>query len=157
MRSLNPRTCAGAERIAEHVHFYRPSFAVCALIVIVGIASGCVGNPTGPSTLDGIWGADHIAMTVAGTTHLELDCAHGDIPRVLAIDARGQFDVTGTFTREHGGPIRVGEDPDIHPASYSGSVAGDQLTLTIRLTDTIQTIDTFSLTRGVSGRIVKCL
>jgi hypothetical protein len=134
-----------------------PSFAICALIVIISLGSGCVGNPTGPSTLDGIWGADHITMSISDTTHFELDCAHGDIPAPLAIDARRQFNVTGTFTREHGGPIRVGEDPNIRPASYSGSVSGDQLALTIRLTDTAETIGTFSLIRGVSGRIVKCL
>jgi hypothetical protein len=157
MRSLTLRTCARAERIAEHVPIYRPAFAVCALTVMISLGSGCVGNPTGPSALDGIWGADHITMSISDTTHLELDCAHGDIPATLAVDARRQFNVTGTFTREHGGPIRVGEDPDIHPAGYSGSVSGDQLALTIHLTDTGETIGTFSLTRGVSGRIVKCL
>jgi hypothetical protein len=107
--------------------------------------------------LAGIWGADHIAMSISDTTHVELDCAHGDIPAALAIDARRQFNVTGTFTREHGGPIRIGENPDVHAASYAGSVSGDQLALTIRLTDADETIGTFSLTRGVSGRIVKCL
>ncbi|MCA1563462.1 MAG: hypothetical protein LC804_25490 [Acidobacteria bacterium] len=94
---------------------------------------------------------------IAGATHLELDCAHGDIPARLAIDDRRQFNAPGTFVREHGGPVRIGEEPDSHPASYSGSVDGDRMRLTIRLTDTNETIGTFSLTRGVRGRVVKCL
>ena len=96
-------------------------------------------------------------MSISDATHLELDCAHGDIAAALAIDAQRQFNVTGTFTREHGGPIRTGEVPDTQPAGYSGSVSGTRLGLTIRLTDTDETIGTFSLTRGSSGRVVKCL
>jgi hypothetical protein len=146
-----------AKRITKPSSIYPPRFFVCAFIVIAGIGCGCVGNPTGPSTLDGIWGGDHITMSISDATHLELDCAHGDIPAALAIDAQRQFNVTGTFTREHGGPIRTGEVPDTQPAGYSGSVSGTRLGLTIRLTDTGETIGTFSLTRGSSGRVVKCL
>lgn len=43
-------------------------------------------------------------MSVAeNSIHLELDCAHGDIPGVPTLDRRGQFEVAGTFVREQGG------------------------------------------------------
>jgi hypothetical protein len=61
------------------------------------------------------------------------------------------------FVREHGGPIRLGEVPDSHPANYAGVVRGDAMTLTVRLTDSADAIGTFSLTRGSPGRVVKCL
>ena len=91
------------------------------------------------------------------STHLELDCAHGDIPAVLTVDRQGQFQVAGTFMREHGGPIRVDEVADRHPAMYSGVVVSTTMTLTIRLSDTNDVIGAFTLVSGSPGRVLKCL
>jgi hypothetical protein len=88
---------------------------------------------------------------------VEFDCAHGDIPGALTLNARNEFNVTGTFVREHGGPIRVGEVPDSHPAVYAGLVTATTMTLTVRLTDTNEMIGTFTLSRGTPGRVVRCL
>ena len=98
----------------------------------------CGGGPTTPSAVStGVWGGDHIMMMVAeAATHLEFDCAHGDIAEPLRVDARGQFSVAGTFVREHGGPIRVDEVLERRPALYAGSVMSAAMTLTIRLADT---------------------
>ena len=87
---------------------------------------------------------------------MEFGCAHGDIPgRLIAND--GSFAVNGTFVREHGGPIRVDEPQDVHPATYAGTIAGTTLKLSVRLTDSGESIGSFSLTHGVPGRIAKCL
>ena len=108
--------------------------------------------------LTGVWGGDHIALTVADTgAHFEFDCAHGDTPMTLVVNARNEFDAPGTFVREHGGPIRVGEMPDSRPAAYVGSVTETTMVLTVRLTDTNEVIGPFSLSRGAPGRVVKCL
>jgi hypothetical protein len=58
--------------------------------------------------------------------------------------------------REHGGPIRVDEVLEWRPALYAGSVTSTAMTLAIRLADTNESIGTFALTRGASGRVVKC-
>jgi hypothetical protein len=79
--------------------------------------------------------------------HLEFDCAHGDIPGMLTLNASNQFNVGRTYVREHGGPIRVGELPDSHPTAYVGSVTGTTMMLTVRLTDTNEAIGTFALSR----------
>jgi hypothetical protein len=138
-----------------------PVRSLRALIVIAAVGGwACSGASTGPSSPvpSGVWGGDHVAMTVADTaTHFELDCAHGDIPGALTVDAQGRFGVTGTYVREHGGPIRLGETPDSHPATYSGSVISTTMALTIHLDDTNETIGTFSLVQRSSGRVVKCL
>jgi len=75
---------------------------------------------------------------------------------------RPRFDVSGAlqtnaFVREHGGPIRQGEVPDSHPASYAGTVTANTMALTVRLTDLAETIGSFTLAYGSRGRIVKCL
>ena len=106
----------------------------------------------------GVWGGDHVTMTVASAGgHFEFDCAHGDVGTTLVLDARGQFSATGVFVREHGGPIRPGEAPDSHPASYAGTMTANTMMLTVRLTDLAETIGTFTLTYGSPGRVVKCL
>ena len=131
-------------------------------LILLGTVGGwaCGGASTGASSLvpAGVWGGDHVALTVADTaSRLEFDCAHGDIPGVLTADARGQFDAAGTYVREHGGPIRQGEVPDSHPAMYSGSVNSAAMALTIRLGDSTESIGPFTLVRGSSGRVLKCL
>jgi hypothetical protein len=127
-----------------------------ALVLLIGWACS---NPANPSTpLDGQWGGDHVSLRVADTgTHFEFDCAHGDMPGALKADGRGNFSEAGTFVREHGGPIRLDEVPDAHPALYAGSVTGNSMTLSVSLTDTRQTIGSFTLARNTTGRVVKCL
>ena len=126
--------------------------AVCSTLA-------CSAAPTSPSTpLIGLWGGNHISLTVsAAASHLEFDCAHGDTPSPLTLDDRGAFNVGGTFVREHGGPIVVGQVPDSHPAVYVGSVTANTMALTVRLTDTRELIGTFALVRDTPGRVVKCL
>jgi hypothetical protein len=130
---------------------------VLAPMLVAALAIAC--GSLGPSPLAaGVWGGDHIAMTITeSSVHVELDCAHGDVPNPIMIDGRDQFSAAGTFVREHGGPIRVDEPPDSHPAMYAGSVSSNSMTLTIQQTDTSQTIGTFTLVRGTQGRVVKCL
>lgn len=131
---------------------------VFALVVLVGV-SGCGGGPAGPSPVStGTWGGDHVVMTVAAaSSHLEFDCAHGEIPAALVADSSGRFTIGGTYVRERGGPIRPGETPDSHPAAYAGSVVDGRMTLTVRLADTGEPIGVFTLQRDAAGRIVKCL
>jgi hypothetical protein len=105
-----------------------------------------------------VWGGDHVSLTVTDAgSHAELDCAHGDIPSPWVVDAGHAFTLAGTFVREHGGPIRLGEVPDSHPATYFGTLAADTMVLTVRLNDTKDVIGTFTLIRSTPGRIVKCL
>jgi len=73
------------------------------------------------------------------------------------LDARGQFNATGVFVREHGGPVRLDEASDSHPANYAGTVTANAMVLTVRLSDLAETIGTFTLTMGAPGRVVKCL
>ena len=46
---------------------------------------------------------------------------------------------------------------DAQPALYSGSISGAKMELSIRLTDSGDVMGPFVLTRGASGRVLKCL
>jgi hypothetical protein len=106
----------------------------------------------------GGWGGDHVGLllTATGGT-LEYDCAHGTVDQPFVTDSAGRFQLAGTHTREHGGPIRGDEKPDKHPARYTGAVDGDTMTLTVTLTDSNEVLGNFTLTRGRTARIVRCL
>jgi len=90
-------------------------------------------------------------------THVEFDCAYGDLSSQIKTGSQRRFNLAGTFVREHGGPVRQAENIDSHPASYEGSVSADTMTLAVRLMDSNESIGTFNLTRGAAGHVVKCL
>jgi|PersoiStandDraft_1058852.scaffolds.fasta_scaffold105124_2 hypothetical protein len=126
------------------------------------LACGMAASPTKaarPSALpDGSWGGEHIAITVGATgSKIEFDCAHGRIDGAFALDAAGEFELSGTFSKEHGGPIRRDEREQRLPAIYSGRVNGDRMTLTIRLRDAKEILGDFTLGRDKAPRLVKCL
>ena len=106
----------------------------------------------------GTWGGQHVVMEVtASSATLEYDCANGAITGPLTVDRRGRFSWRGTHTREHGGPIRADEKSNTRPARYTGSTDGKKITLTVTLTDTNETVGTYTLVRGRQGRVFKCL
>lgn len=106
----------------------------------------------------GIWGGEHVRLLVTERGgSLEYDCAHGKIDQALVSDAAGRFDLRGTHTREHGGPIREDEVADTHPARYSGTTDGQTMILTVTLSDSGERVGTFKLTRGQVGWILRCL
>ena len=106
--------------------------------------------------LRGTWGGEHIAMEVtdAGAT-IEYDCAHGRITEKISLSANGTFEAKGFHTRERGGPVRQGENNE-EPAVYRGSVRDETMTLTVELGNN-ESVGTFTLTHGKTGRIRKCL
>lgn len=111
----------------------------------------------GTAVREGSWGGLHIGMEVARkSTAIEFDCAHGMISEQLVLDRQGRFRARGTYAREHGGPVREGETPVSHPATYSGNIRGKAMTLTVTLTDSSESIGTFTLTQGSEGQVFKC-
>lgn len=112
----------------------------------------------GEHVIVGAWGGDHVALEVAADNgRIEYDCAHGDLAEALTVDRSGRFDVTGTHTPEHGGPVREDEKIMSRPARYAGRVDVGRMTLTVMLTDTGEVLGTFTLTHGIAGRLTKCL
>ncbi|SRR6266542_2186743 len=135
----------------------RPCVLLMAMLV-GSVACGTLGEPDRGRVADGTWGGDHIRLAVTATSATtEYDCAHGTIDQPLMADRDGRLSVTGTHTFEHGGPIRVDESADRHPARYEGRLIDDTLQLTVTITDTQQTLGTFTVKRGAAPRLLKCL
>ena len=114
-------------------------------------------NNSGDRMAKGMWGGNHVRLDVSDAeARIEFDCAHGTLGRIEP-DANGNFDVTGTYVAERGGPVRADETPAGRPARYHGKVNDKTLTLTVALTDTGDEVGTFTLTHGKGTRLTKCL
>ena len=106
----------------------------------------------------GVWGGEHIKLDVHDTgAGFEFDCAHSTVSKPITLDGRNHFEAEGVYIREHGGPERPGQAPDSHPVRYAGRVEGDEMTVTVTLTDINRTIGTFTLVRGAAPMLMKCM
>jgi len=103
----------------------------------------------------GVWGGEHIHMEVgAKSATIEYDCANGVINGPLVVNSNGEFNLRGTHTMERGGPIRPNAEPKARPATYTGSIKGNTMTLTVKLDGSDD--ETFTLEKGKPGELVKC-
>lgn len=123
------------------------------------IVSSAAARPRKMQRLStGTWGGSHIRIEVGPrSAAIDYDCANGTIDGPFTLDSKGRFSWRGSHNREHGGPIRIDEKPNGRPAVYSGAVKGDTMTLTVKLADNNEVIETYTLKRGSSGRVFKCL
>ena len=124
---------------------------------LVLLSSACL-DPEVPAVVTGDWGGPHLGLvaTTAGAT-LEYDCAGGRIPVPIRPDAAGRFLLVGEHIPGHGGPIGIDEVLERRPARFQGTVRGDTMTILVTLTDTNESLGTFTLIRGASPRVFKCL
>lgn len=104
----------------------------------------------------GVWGGLHINLEVASdSAKVEFDCAHGAIEGPLVVDGTGNFELRGTLTPERGGPIRADEKPEPMQATYSGTITGNKMTLTLKVAG-VDEAETFTLERDKPGDLFKC-
>ena len=103
----------------------------------------------------GSWGGQHISINVgAKSATIEYDCATGVIDGPLLVDADGRFNLRGKHRMERGGPVRADEQPSDQPATYTGTIKGNTMTLTLKVGDSDE--ETFTLEKGKPGELVKC-
>ena len=135
----------------------RTKVVLVMLLVMVFGCSELAGKPRAKQIPSGAWGGPHISIEINnGTATIEYDCANGTISGPLKLDRRGNFSLSGTHVREHGGPIRVNEQRSGQTALYTGWTDGKKMTLTVRLANTNESLGTFKLVHGQSGRVFKC-
>ena len=103
----------------------------------------------------GVWGGQHINIEVGEkSAKIEYDCASGVIDGPLTVEANGSFKLRGTHRPERGGPIRANDDTKGQPATYTGSIKGNTMTLTLKVGDA--DTETFTLEKGKEGELFKC-
>src|SRR5215212_7339950 len=128
-------------------------YVVLVFLVLVTMVSANTQYKRRIST--GLWGGEHININVgAKSAAIEYDCAHGEISGPLKVDRDGNFNLRGTHVPERGGPVRAGETPTGQPATYTGSIKGNTMTLTLKVGDS--EAETFTLEKGKPGELVKC-
>lgn len=114
--------------------------------------------PPSGEPLAGSWGGQHVALELSREGgRLEYDCAAGSIDEAVRPDSSGRFSVRGTHTPGHGGPERVGEEPVALPANYDGRVRGERMTLIVRVVSSGLELGPFTLERGATPVILRCL
>lgn len=128
-------------------------------LIAACILSGCA-MAASPSHADpvkaGQWGGQHISMTVAAaSTEIEFDCGRATVTGPIETDRDGAFVTAGTFLQERPGPTTP-NGPAQRPMRLSGTVKGDDMQVSIVLTDSNEDVGSFTLTFGRAPRLVKC-
>src|ERR1044072_7198740 len=135
--------------------FSRKSIATL-VIVLVSVFTVAAKIQKMQRIATGSWGGQPISMNVtAKAATIEYDCATGVINGPLVIDADGNFNLRGTHRMERGGPVRADDKPVDHPATYTGTIKGNAMTLTLKIGDDSEE-ETFILEKGKPGDLVKC-
>jgi hypothetical protein len=123
---------------------------LCATYFVIAEAGKMQHIPTGN------WGGQHINMKVgAKSATIEYDCATGMIKGPLVVDGDGNFNLRGTHRLLRGGPTRADETPNDRPATYTGSIKGNTMTLKLKISDSDEE-ETFTLEKGKEGELFRC-
>jgi len=124
-------------------------------LALLLLQAGAQAAPGSGFLAAGTWGGEHLILEVSGKgAEAELDCALGQVTQPIRLDRHGDFDVTGTFTPEHGGPVLRNETAQPAAAHYSGHVDSDKMTLTISVAG--KRVGVFALSRGSHPMLRKC-
>ena len=130
--------------------------ALLAACILAGCAMSATSMAPDSPVKAGQWGGPHISMTVASaSTDIEFDCAKASVAGAIDTDRSGAFSVAGTFQPERPGPTRP-TGPPSRPMRLSGTVEGDEMHVTVVLTDQNEDVGMFALTFGRTPRLVKC-
>ncbi|HEX8492255.1 MAG TPA: hypothetical protein VF658_05400 [Pyrinomonadaceae bacterium] len=119
-------------------------------------ASPPTKNEQTSKALIGVWGGKSALLNVQENgAGLDLTCAHGSIEQPIVLDSNRSFELEGTYEQESFGPTRADEDKK-QAARYTGSIEGQTMKLTIKLTQTKETIGPLILTFGKMTMLQKC-
>ena len=103
------------------------------IVLVFAAIISCDTGPAVPLTeIAGTWGGDNAGLIASDTVaHIHIGCTLGYARTPIRLDADGRFAVTGTYNVD-AYPVDRGI---IHPATFTGQVKGNALTLTVVLTD----------------------
>jgi hypothetical protein len=129
---------------------------IIAVALLMALA-GCATMEQKPANLMGDWGGPHIGLVLeGGLGKVSYDCASGTIDKAIIPGPEGRFTVPGTHIEGQGGPVRVGQIFRSQPATFSGMVTGQQMTLRVVLEDGTA-LGPFALTENAEPQLTRCL
>ena len=125
--------------------------AAAALVVAAIACSAATSTPI--TEVVGTWGGDNAGMIVNGTDiHVHIGCTLGDAVGPIHPGADGRFEIAGTYNVD-AYPVNRGIT---HPATFSGQIVGQTMTLSVTLTDTGQVLGPVTLVYGKEPKMGPC-
>ena len=123
-----------------------------SLLLLIAVA--CYTSPSDPVTeISGTWGGDNAGLIATDSSaHVHIGCTLGDTSTPIHPDVYGDFDVVGKYNID-AYPVDRGI---FHPARFTGHVSGNDLTLSVTLTDTGAQYGPVTLVRGKEPKMGPC-
>ncbi len=101
----------------------------------------------------GTWGGDNAGLIVSSTdVHVHIGCTLGDAIGPIHPDSNGRFQASGTYNVD-AYPVDRGI---VHPASFTGQIIGETMTLTVSLTDIARALGPVTLVYGKEPKMGPC-
>ena len=127
--------------------------AILVLSTILALIACSAATPTPITDVVGTWGGDNAGLIVNGTdVHVHIGCTLGDAIGPIVAGENGRFEVSGTYNVD-AYPVNRGIT---HPASFSGEIVGQTMTLTVSLTDTARVLGPVTLVYGKEPTMGPC-
>jgi hypothetical protein len=127
--------------------------AIVSIVAMVSILACSTATSARITEVAGTWGGDNAGLIVTDTdVHVHIGCTLGDAVGPIHPDANGRFEATGTYNVD-AYPVDRGIT---HPATFSGQIAGQTMTLTVALTDTARVLGPVTLTYGKEPMMGPC-
>jgi hypothetical protein len=123
--------------------------------ILLGVAAiACSAATSTPITdVVGTWGGENAGLIVNGNdVHVHIGCTLGDAVGPIVTDANGRFEFSGTYNVD-AYPVSRGIT---HPATFSGQIDGQAMTLTVSLTDTARVLGPVNLVYGKEPKMGPC-
>ena len=127
--------------------------AIVSSVAMASILACSAATSARITEVSGTWGGDNAGMIVTNTdVHVHIGCTLGDAVGPIHPDADGRFAATGTYNVD-AYPIDRGIT---HPATFSGQVVGQTMTLTVSLSDTARVLGPVTLIYGKEPKMGPC-
>jgi hypothetical protein len=145
--------------ICGEIPMFRNGSILVAVFLSLQLVAGGVAAHGPTKVAQGIWGGDHLAVTVRDDgADLEFDCAVGQITGALTIDRKGEFRVQGLY--RHDRPARMSADNPGNDQEtqviYTGRLKGTELEISVTLPGNEQP-SVFRVFQGREAHLAKCM
>ena len=124
--------------------------AILSIFAVLGCSAATSARIT---EVAGTWGGDNAGLIVSDTdVHVHIGCTLGDAVGPIHPDANGRFEANGTYNVD-AYPVDRGI---VHPAQFTGQIAGQTMTLTVTLTDNARVLGPVTLIYGKEPKMGPC-
>ncbi|HEY8852123.1 MAG TPA: hypothetical protein VIM36_08080 [Gemmatimonadaceae bacterium] len=126
---------------------------ITATLSIVAVLACSAATSAHFTEVVGTWGGDNAGLIVSNTdVHVHIGCTLGDALGPINPDANGRFEATGTYNVD-AYPVDRGIT---HPATFTGQIIDQTMTLTVSLTDTARVLGPVTLVYGKEPQMGPC-